>query len=407
MSDTSLRTQGVPHPVGAPQLAGRRRRPALLSLAAVVLACGLGWAFYDFVILGNTVSTDDAYVSGDVVQVTSKMAGTVIQLHADDTQQVKQGDLLIDLDPADANIGMASAQASLAQAVRNVRALYAQADQLRAQIDAREADLRRAQDDAKRRSALIATGAVSREDFSHAQDTTVAQTAALIAARAQLDQTLAQIGNTPIATNPDVLAAAAKVRTAALAQRRARIVAPADGVVARRGVQIGQRVDAGTPLMAIVPLQDVWIDANFKEVQLKNMRVGQPATVTTDIYGGRITYQGKVAGLSAGSGNAFALLPAQNATGNWIKIVQRVPIRILLDPTEVKANPLRIGLSTTVSVDVSDTSGALVGHKVRNQPFPVQQSDGADPSVDALIGRIISENGGGATVASSGAQAVR
>jgi membrane fusion protein (multidrug efflux system) len=302
---------------------------------------------------------------------------------------------------------MASAQAGLAQAVRNVKALYAQADQLRAQIDAREADLKRAQDDAKRRSTLIATGAVSREDFSHAQDTTTAQNAALIAAQAQLEQTLAQLGTTPIAGNPDVLAAASKVRTAALAQRRARIIAPADGVIARRGVQIGQRVDAGTPLMAIVPLQDVWIDANFKEVQLRNMRVGQPATVTTDLYGGKVTYHGKVAGLSAGSGNAFALLPAQNATGNWIKIVQRVPIRILLDPAELKASPLRIGLSTNVDVDVADISGSLVGDKVRNQPFPAQQSDGADPSVDALITRIISENGDGATVASTGARAIR
>ncbi|HTJ62479.1 MAG TPA: efflux RND transporter periplasmic adaptor subunit [Alphaproteobacteria bacterium] len=407
MSDTSSRPQGTaPHPVGAPKRRSRRR-PALLALAAVTIVGGLGWAFYDFVLMGKTVSTDDAYVSGDVVQVTSKMAGTVIQLHADDTQAVKQGDVLIELDPADANIGMASAQAGLAQAVRNVKALYAQADQLRAQIDAREADLKRAQDDAKRRSTLIATGAVSREDFSHAQDTTAAQNAALIAAQAQLEQTLAQLGTTPIAGNPDVLAAASKVRTAALAQKRARIIAPADGVIARRGVQIGQRVDAGTPLMAIVPLQDVWIDANFKEVQLRDMRVGQPATVTTDLYGGRVTYHGKVAGLSAGSGNAFALLPAQNATGNWIKIVQRVPIRILLDPTEIKASPLRIGLSTNVSVDVSDTSGTLVGNKVRNQPFPAQQSDGADLSVDTLIARIISENGGGATVASTGSQAVR
>jgi membrane fusion protein (multidrug efflux system) len=404
MSDTQ-RVQ-PPHPVGVPQ--GRsRRRPALLALGAVVVVAGLGWAAYDLIFTRNIVSTDDAYVSGDVVQVTSKIPGTVIALHADDTQVVKQGDVVIELDPADANIGMASAEAGLAQAVRNVKALLAQADQLRAQIDAREADLRRAQDDAKRRSNLIATGAVSREDFSHAQDSSTSQSAALVAAQAQLNQTLAQIGNTPVASHPDVLTAAAKLRNAALSLRRARIIAPIDGEIARRSVQVGQRVEAGTPLMAVVPLEDVWIDANFKEVQLQRMRVGQPVTVTTDIYGGKVTYHGKVAGLAAGSGNAFALLPAQNATGNWIKIVQRVPIRILLDPAELRANPLRIGLSTDVSVDVSDPSGSQIADKVRNQPFPSEPSDATDPAVDTLIAKIIADNGGAAEIASTGAKAIR
>jgi membrane fusion protein (multidrug efflux system) len=404
MSDTQrvqpLRAAGVPK-------AKSRRGPMLVALAAVVVVAGLGWVAYDLVLTRNIVSTDDAYVSGDVVQVTSKIPGTVIALHADDTQVVKQGDVVIDLDPADANIGMASAEAGLAQAVRSVKALLAQADQLRAQVDARQADLKRAQDDAKRRGNLIATGAVSREDFSHAQDTTTAQTAALAAAQAQLEQTLAQIGDTPVASHPDVLAAAAKLRTAALSLRRARIVAPIDGEIARRSVQVGQRVEAGTPLMAVVPLEDVWIDANFKEGQLQRMRVGQPVTVTTDIYGGKVTYHGKVAGLAAGSGNAFALLPAQNATGNWIKIVQRVPIRILLDPAELRANPLRIGLSTDVSVDVGDSSGGQVADKVRNQPFPSQPSDAADPAIDALIAKIVADNGGAAEMASTGAKTVR
>jgi membrane fusion protein (multidrug efflux system) len=381
----------------------RARKPALLALAAVVLLAGAGWAFYDFVLNAHIVSTDDAYVSGDVVQITSKVNGTVIALHADDTQAVKPGDLLIQLDPAEASIAMQSAEAGLAQAVRNVKALQAQADQLRAQIDARQADLRKAQDDAKRRAALIATGAVSREDFNHAQDNSTSQEAALVAAQAQLDQVLAQLGTTSVAQHPDVLSAEARLRSAALAMRRTRINAPIDGVIARRNVQPGQHVESGTPLMAVVPLEDVWIDANFKEVQLKDMRVGQPVTVSTDIYGGKVTYHGKVAGLSAGSGNAFALLPPQNATGNWIKIVQRVPVRILLDPKELKSNPLRVGLSTTVDVDVSDTSGPQVGDKVRNQPLPKLQSDGDDPKVGALIDRIIAENGGSPSpVASAG-----
>ncbi len=327
---------------------------------------------------------------------------TVIALHADDTQAVKPGDLLIQLDPAEAQISMQSAEAGLAQAVRSVKALQAQADQLRAQIDARQADVRKAQDDAKRRATLIATGAVSREDFNHAQDNSSSQEASLVGARAQLDQVLAQLGTTPVAGHPDVLSAAAKLRSAALAMRRTRIEAPIDGVVARRNVQPGQHVESGAPLMAVVPLEDVWIDANFKEVQLKDMRVGQPVTVSTDIYGGKVTYHGTVAGLAAGSGNAFALLPPQNATGNWIKIVQRVPVRILLDPKELKANPLRVGLSTTVNVDVSDTSGPRVGDKVRNQPLPRLDSDGDDPKVGALIDRIIAENGGNQSMASAG-----
>ncbi len=374
----------------------------LLALGAVVVVAGIGWAAYDLIFTRNLVSTDDAYVSGDVVQVTSEVPGTVIALHADDTQAVKRGDGLIELDPADAAIAMRSAEAGLAQAVRNVKAQQAQADQLRAQINARRGRrLKRAEDDTRRRAALIATGAVSREDFSHAQDTTTSQTAALAAARAQLEQTLAQIGNTPVAACTPmraVLRAAAKLRNAALALHRTRIMAPIDGEVARRNVKVGQRVEAGTPLMAVVPLEDVWIDANFKEVQLQRMRVGQPVTVTTDIYGGKVSYHGKVAGLSAGSGNAFALLPPQNATGNWIKIVQRVPVRILLDPRELKANPLRIGLSTTVYIDVSDSSGAQIAGKVRNQPFPSEPSDAADPAVDALIAKIIAENGGAAEI---------
>ena len=375
------------------------RRRGLVALAAVVVIAGLGWAVYYFAFAAGRVSTDDAYVGGDVVQVTSETPGTVIGLHADDTQSVRAGQPLLEFDPADAKVGMASAEAGLAQAVRRVRALFAQADQLQAQIVAREADLKRAEDDLKRRAGLIATGAVSREDFAHAQDTTSAQRADLAAARAQLEVTTAQIGGTPIAQNPDVLAAAARVHDAALALHRTSIVAPVDGVVAKRAVQIGQRVGPGSALMAVVPLADVWIDANFKEVQLARMRVGQPVTVEVDLYGGKVTYHGKVAGLSAGSGNAFSLLPPQNATGNWIKIVQRLPVRILLDPSELQAHPLRIGLSAVVTVDVEDQSGPVVSTSVRNQPFPVKASVGDDPAIDALIARIIAANGGSAKLA--------
>jgi membrane fusion protein (multidrug efflux system) len=396
-----MMTVAVPAVASSPRTG---RRTAFTILGIILVAGGLGWASYDFLFASGVESTDDAYVSGDVIQITSEQAGTVIGLHADDTQSVTSGQTVIDLDPADARIAMDAAEAGLAQAVRNVTATLAQADQLRAQISMREADLKRADEDARRRGALIATGAVSREDFSHAQDTSTAQTAALLAARAELRQILIKIGATPIASHPDVLAAASRLRGAALALRRTRIVAPTDGVIARRGVQVGQRVDTTTPLMAVVPLNDVWIDANFKEAQLRNMRIGQKVRITTDLYGGAVTYDGTVAGIAAGSGSAFALLPAQNATGNWIKIVQRVPVRILIDPDELRDNPLRIGLSTTVSVDVSDRSGPIVASRVRNQPFAAKRGDGGDPAVDALISRIIAENSGSSDIAGTSAK---
>jgi membrane fusion protein (multidrug efflux system) len=388
-------------PTAAPG-AKRARKRAFIILALVVVAAGGAWAVNNFLLTANTESTDDAYVGGDVVQVTSELPGAVLAIHADDTETVKTGQTLIDLDPADAEVAMESAKAGLAQSVHEVRALLAQADQLRAQVAGREADLKRAQDDSRRRAALIATGAVSKEDFAHAQDVTAVQEAALAAARAQLDETVARIGATPIARQPDVLTAAAKLRNAALALRRTTIVAPTDGIVARRTAQVGQHVEAGSPLMAVVPLADVWIDANFKEVQLQRMRVGQPAIVHADIYGSHVAYRAKVAGIAAGSGNAFALLPAQNATGNWIKIVQRLPVRILIEPGDLAANPLRIGLSAAVDVDVTDTSGPLIATDVRNQPFPAKRSNGDDPAIDTLIAKIIADNGGAPELASAG-----
>jgi membrane fusion protein (multidrug efflux system) len=214
------------------------------------------------------------------------------------------------------------------------------------------------------------------------------------AAREALSQTIAQIDGTTIANHPQVLAAAAAVRNAALALHRTELTAPVSGVIAKRSVEVGQRVAAGTPLLAVVPLEDVWIDANFKEVQLKRMRAGQPVTVSTDLYGSGVTYHGRVVGIAAGSGSAFALLPAQNASGNWIKIVQRVPVRILLDPHELEAHPLRVGLSTNVRVDLHDMSGPLMTTAVRNVPLPRQASAADDPSVDERITSIIADNAG-------------
>ena len=392
--EPSATSESPPTAAPAAGSPGRARRRGLFGLGAVVVLCGLGYAGYWFFDGRYYESTDDAYVNGDVVQVTSEIPGTVVDLNVDDTQPVQAGQRLLDLDPADAKIAEANAEADLARAVRQVRGLFAQGKELHAQIEQREQAERTADDDLKRRGGLLADGAISSEELSHARDAVTTTRANVAAARQQLSQTIAQIDGTTIADHPQVLAAAAAVRNAALAVHRTELTSPVSGMVAIRSVQVGQRVAAGTPLLAVVPLDDVWIDANFKEGQLERMRTGQPVTVHTDLYGGDVTYHGHVVGIAAGSGNAFALLPSQNASGNWIKIVQRLPVRILLDPKELKAHPLRVGLSTTVRVDLHDTSGPLMTTVVRNVPQPTQTSAGDDPAVGERIAAIIADNAG-------------
>lgn len=370
---------------------GARRR-GLLILAAVVLIAGIAYTAYWLMAARYYESTDDAYVASDIVQITSEVSGAVLGVHVDDTQTVERGQVLVELDPADARIAVASAEAELARTVRQVRALYAQADQLRAQISERETDLKKSQNDYARRQSLVADGAVSGEELAHAQDTIAQMRAALQAGQRQLDATLAQIEGTTLEDHPEVLAAAAKLRDASLALHRTTIHAPVSGIVAKRAVQLGQHVTAGAPLLAVVPLDDVWIDANFKESQLRDVRVGQPVSVHADIYGKDVEYNGTVAGLAAGSGSAFALLPSQNASGNWIKIVQRLPVRIALDPEQLKHNPLRVGLSMHAEIEVRDTSGPLVAAQVRSTPQPLQKSDGDDPRIEQRIVEIIHQN---------------
>jgi len=388
----SSRTESTNPIVDKARNGARKRRLGALAAAVIVglAAYGTWWVAY----ARHYQSTDDAYVNGDLVQITSEVAGTVTALGADDTQSVRRDQTLLELDPADARIAMDNAEANLARAVRQVRTLFAQSAQLRAQISERETALKRAQDDYRRRADLTRDGAVSSEELAHGKDAITQLQASLAAATEQLNATTAQIDGTTVENHPQVLAAEAAVRDAALALRRTRIAAPVAGVVARRNVQLGQRVAAGTPLMAVVPLERVWVDANFKEVQLKDMRVGQPVTLHADVYGSDTEYHGKLAGLSAGSGSAFALLPAQNASGNWIKIVQRVPVRIALDAQELKAHPLRVGLSMNVDVDVRNTSGSLIADQVRDQPMPKQASRGNDPAVETRIAQIIADNAG-------------
>jgi membrane fusion protein (multidrug efflux system) len=386
-SSVAAETSPTPSP-------GRARRFGLIGLGAVVALCGSGYLGYWFFDGRFYESTDDAYVNGDVVQVTSEVPGTVVAVNVDDTQPVRAGQPLVELDPADAKIAVANAEADLARAVRQVRGLFSQGKELRAQIEQREQAERTANDDLQRRGGLIADGAISAEELSHARDAVTSTRANVSAARQQLSQTIAQIDGTTIADHPQVLAAAAAVRNADLALHRTELSSPVSGMIAKRSVQVGERVAAGTPLLAVVPLDDVWVDANFKEGQLERMRANQPVRVRTDLYGRSVTYHGHLVGIAAGSGNAFALLPSQNASGNWIKIVQRVPVRILLNPVELREHPLRVGLSTTVRVDLHDTSGPLMTTAVRNVPQPTQQSAGDDPAVDARIAAIILGNAG-------------
>jgi membrane fusion protein (multidrug efflux system) len=374
----------------------RQRRFWFIVLGAVVLGAALIYGLDWLVYARYFESTDDAYVGGNVVTITSKENATVLALHADNTQTVKQGQLLVEFDPAVATVNLQAAQANLARVVRSVRAQFSKSDSGAAQLSQAKVALAQAEDDYARRQKAYDTQSVSGEELAHARDAVAAARAAVTAAQGSLQQTNAAIEGADIAHNPDVMAAEAQLRAAAIVFGHMRVIAPLDGVIAQRTVQAGQQVAPGTPLMAVVPLSNVWIDANFKEVQLARMRVGQPVTVKADIYGGSVTYHGNIEGVGAGSGSAFALLPPQNASGNWIKIVQRVPVRIALDPKEVAAHPLRVGLSVAVSADVRDQSGPVITQTVGPGTTRADTGEDSGPVADAMIARILKENGANA-----------
>ena len=406
----------TPAPAGNP-----RRRTALTAIAVAVLVIGGGYGIYYWMTGRHSESTDNAYVQANVVQITAQAGGTVTAIQADDTDYVKAGQLLVKLDPADSRVALDQAEAALAQTVRETRILFANNSTLQAQIDARAADatrsaadLAKAQDDVNRRQPLVQSGAVGKEEFEHAtqglasaRSAYTAAKSALDAAKEQLSSNQSQTEGTSVADHPNVQRAAAKVREAWLAVQRADVLAPVSGQVARRSVQVGQRVQAGVPLMSVVPLDSAWVDANFKEGQLERLRIGQPATLEADVYGKHVVFHGKVEGLGAGTGAAFSLLPAQNATGNWIKVVQRVPVRIALDPKEIARNPLQVGLSMNVTVDVADESGRAISDTPRTAAQGAVASttvfDSLQHDADAEVARIIASNGGGRSKAQASA----
>lgn len=370
-----------------------KRRRALTILAAVVVIAALVAVVYWLVVGRYHEFTDDAYVAGNMVQVSPQIMGTVISIAADDTDRVAQGNTLIQLSTTDVDVALERAKADLGETVRQVHKLFIATQQYQAGVTMGEAGLRRAQEDLQRREGMDEPGVVSREDIEHARQNSLLATAGLELAQSQLDSNRALTANTTIAQHPQVLAAAAHLRDAYLAVRRTKILSPVSGYVARRAVQVGQRVEPGAALMAIVPIDEIWIDANFKEVQLRHLRIGQPAKVTADIYGDGIEYHGKVVGLGLGTGSAFSLLPAQNATGNWIKVVQRVPVRIALDRDELNKHPLRIGLSMQVRIDTHDRSGAVLASTARTTPIystSVYQTEMHE--ADVLIKQIIDAN---------------
>ncbi len=385
-------------PVGTPsvapaQLMQRRRQTWLVALTGalglVAVLAALWWWLY----ASRYQSTDDAYVAGDLVSVMSQVSGTVVAIGADETDLVHAGQELVRLDATDARIALEDAEQQLARTVRQTHTVFDNRDQLAAVVGQRRAELDRALADFNRRKDLAATGAVSTEELGHARDALNAGRDALRAAEKSLAASAALAGRTGVAEHPDVQAAATQVERAWLALQRTSVRAPVSGYVARRSVQLGERIAPGVPLMAVVPLERLRVDANFKEVQLKHMRIGQPASVTADLYGGRVRYHGRVEGLGMGTGAAFALLPAQNATGNWIKVVQRVPVRIALGARELAAHPLRIGLSTRVTVDVRDDSGAQLAQQPRPEPVLTTRAYDIDRGeITARIAQIIRNN---------------
>lgn len=383
-----------PDPTAAAAGNGSKRRRGLLILAAVVLGGGAIWLAWWFFHARWYASTEDAYAGATVVQVTAETAGTVRAIHPRETEAVTAGQTLIEFDPADARLALDAALADLGATVRQVRGSYPQTGRVQAQIAARETDLAKARDDLRRRQSIAGGGAVSVEELAHARDVVAGAEAALRAAREELNAALAQTGGIEAARHPQVMRAASRVREAALALDRTRVTAPVSGVVARKGVQLGQRVAAGTPLLAIVELDDAWVDANFKEVQLQHMRIGQPVELVSDLYGEDVVYQGRIRGFSPGTGAAFALLPAQNASGNWIKIVQRVPVRIELEPAEIAAHPLRVGLSMRAQVDLHDQSGPMLAAPSTTAAATMASRPERDEQVEALIARVIAENSG-------------
>ncbi|MEE3663945.1 multidrug efflux MFS transporter periplasmic adaptor subunit EmrA [Brenneria sp. g21c3] len=381
----------APQPVKRNKKKQRKRVLTLLTLVFIVLGCI--WFVYWFLVLRHHQSTDDAYVAGNQIQVMAQVTGSVTRVNVDNTDFVKQGDILVELDPTDAQQSFERTQTALANSVRQTHQLMINSKQYQANIELLQIQLSQAQSDLNRRETLGQANAIGREEVQHARDAVASAKASLEVARQQYQANQAMILDTPLEQQPTIQQAAAAMRDAWLALQRTKIVSPVNGYVSRRSVQVGARISTTSALMAVVPADHLWVDANFKETQLANMRIGQPATVVADIYGDDVVYQGKVVGLDMGTGSAFSLLPAQNATGNWIKVVQRLPVRVELDPQQIAEHPLRIGLSALVNVDTADAKGKALSETPRGAPAYASDALTLDLApVNQMISDIIRAN---------------
>jgi membrane fusion protein, multidrug efflux system len=373
----------------------KKRKSVLIVLALIFVLIGIAWGVYWFLVLRHFQETDDAYVAGNQVQVMAQVSGSVNKVWFEDTDYVKKGDVLVSLDKTDAEQAFEKAQTALATSVRQTHQLMINGKQYEASITLQQTALAQAQADLKRREPLGAANLIGREELQHARDAVATAKAQLDVAVQQYNANQAMILNTTLENQPAVQQSAAELRDAWLALQRTDIRSPMDGYVSRRSVQVGSQISTSTPLLAVVPATNLWVDANFKETQLAGVRIGQPATVVADIYGDDVVYHGKVAGLDMGTGSAFSLLPAQNATGNWIKVVQRLPVRIELNQDDIARHPLRIGLSTLVKIDTTSKEGITLANSVRQQAAYSSNALAIDLApVNKLITDIVRANAG-------------
>jgi membrane fusion protein (multidrug efflux system) len=387
----SAETQNPQQPAGKK----RQRKFWLLLLTFIFVIIGVAYLVYWFLVLRHHQETDDAYVAGNQVQIMAQVSGSVNSVTFDNTDFVRKGDVLLTLDPTDAEQAFERAKTALANSVRQTHQLVINSKQYQANIALRKSELSKVENDLKRRIVLGNADAIGREELQHARDAVDNAKAALEVAVQQYNANQAMVLNTPLDKQPAVLQAAAQMRDAWMALQRTRIVSPITGFVSRRSVQVGAQISPGTPLMAIVAPDHVWVDANFKETQIANMRIGQEATVVSDLYGSDVVFKGKVVGIDMGTGSAFSLLPAQNATGNWIKVVQRLPVRIELDAQQVAEHPLRIGLSTLVKVDTTNLDGLVLSDTVRQKPLFETSALTLDLApVNQMIADVIHANAG-------------
>lgn len=371
----------------------RRARPWPLLLLGAAVLVGIGFALHYWFEGRFHVATDDAYVNGNLVRLAPQVSGSVVSINTDATEFVAQGQLLVQLDPNDAEIALARAKATLGETVREVAQLFTNVRRDQAIVDSQQVLLSRSMEDLTRNRSLASVHGVSTETLVHDEESVRSNQAALAQAQATLAATQAAVAQTTPQTHPRVLEAETDLRAAWLAAARTHVLAPISGYVVRRAVQLGQQVTPGTEMLAVLPIDSIWIDANFKETQLADLRIGQPVTVRTDIYGSHHEYHGKVLGLTPATGSALSVLPAQNASGNWIKIVQRLPVRVGLDPKELAQHPLPLGASTSIDVDTHDRGGATLAKRSASQPaMTTNVYASQDAGAESTIAEIISGN---------------